>query len=482
MALWALTTLALTLFMIACWIRYRFGDVGFQAIVTNLPIGGGRTVGNSSLAVEAVLVCVALPVLVVTLAAVVVRWRGRRADTPQPGRRGRRLKVMLPIAAFTTSVTVLLSVAGIPNYATAVWGGHSMAPYYVDPAPQAPQTKRNLITIYLESMENTFTDADLFGRNLLAPLDAATGDWEHYTGLQQYPGGGWTMAGLVSTQCGIPLKSEVLVPGVHPNVSGQEVRDYLPGLTCLGDVLADHGYTNTWLGGADPQFAGKDTFLTGHGYTTVRGKQDWLAAGENPKDMSVWGLSDARLMANAKDIVDELHSAEQPFHLSILTLDTHEPAGVFPGCRTADAEPMATAISCSMAAVANFLGHLSQQGYLDDTVVVLMGDHLKGTSGASAFKAEMAAADNRTLLLRVWSPDQIRFNRRSHADQFSMLATSLELLGFRLPQGRAGLGVSLIGQHDLTGSAVALPAKEYQRLVAAPSTELYQRFWGGGEG
>ena len=57
---------------------------------------------------------------------------------------------------------------------------------------------KNLITVYLESMENTFGDAGLFGRNLLSVLDEATDGWGRYETLRQYPEGGWTMAGIVA--------------------------------------------------------------------------------------------------------------------------------------------------------------------------------------------------------------------------------------------------------------------------------------------
>ena len=58
------------------------------------------------------------------------------------------------------------------------------------------------------------------------------------------------MAGIVCTQRGIPLKSDLLTPDVNHNTFGEQVRTYLPGATCLGDVLHTAGYTNTYLGAA----------------------------------------------------------------------------------------------------------------------------------------------------------------------------------------------------------------------------------------
>lgn len=469
---WALTTLALVLIATAAWIRWEFGPVSFEQIVTNLPITHGEGVGNNDLVVRAALACLVAPVGFSLLAEVARRVWLRRSGTG----RGRR-PLVVPALTLAVALGVLLTVAGVPQFAAAMLDTRSIADYYARPvAASAPQQPRNLITIYLESVENTFADEAVFGENLLAELDAATSGWADYP-LQQYPTGGWTMAGIVGTQCGIPLKSKLLVPGTNSNTLGEQVESYLPGATCLGDLLAARGYTNAWVGGAHPRFGGKDTFLADHGYTSIQGLGDWEAAGEDRANISVWGLSDGRLMTHARDTLAVLRASGQPFNLTILTLDTHEPAGRFDSCTTAHQVAMATALKCSTTAVAGFLAHLEQQGVLDDTVVVVMGDHLKATAEGGDFSAELDAAAGRTILFRVWSPDRVRFSRQG-ADQLSVLPTTLELLGFRPPQGRAALGVSFVGDHDLAGTAAGLPSGEYKSLLEAPSSAIYREFWG----
>ena len=472
---WFLITLALVLLAIAGWVHFRFGAVGLEQILLNLPTNGAEGTGNGELVIEGLGIGIGLPLLVAG-SALLAATMLRRRRTPRPARR----PWALPLLAFATSLVVFLSVAGVPEYATALLLDRSIAPYYLRPdVTTNVQRPRNLVTIYLESGENTYGDASIFGQNLLADLDTATEGWARFDGLQQYPGGGWTMSGLVSTECGIPLKSRSLVDGMHLNNLGEEVSTYLPGATCLGDVLSGQGYTNVFLGGANARFAGKDTFLTGHGYDRVLGLTDWEAAGEPRSQISEWGLSDRRLFAHAEQEVDDLRASGDPFNLTILTLDTHEPGGVFPGC-TPDAVGMKTAITCSMRAVAGFLEHLKSTGALDDTVVVVMGDHLKATSEGGAFKSELDASPDRTVIYRVWSPEKVTF-ARDRADQLSVLPTTLELLGFNLPEGRSGLGVSLVNQHPLRGTALELPDDDYRSVVASPSSELFKDFWGGEE-
>lgn len=463
---WLLTTLALVLLATAGWIRYRFGEIVFEQFLLHIPLNG-EGAGNDSLVFEAVVTCIVAPVLVV--AVVGLLWRRRR-------RSSRLLRTVLPALALTVSLATVLTVIGVPQYAAAQFDSRSFAGYYVQPElGRAPSAPKNLITIYLESMENTFADPALFGRNLLGELDEATAGWARYDTLRQYPGGGWTMAGIVGTQCAIPLKSRLLVEGINPNDFGERIESYLPGATCLGDLLAEAGYRNSYVGGAHTRFAGKDTFLRDHGYTSIRGREHW-EPGVDPSEISVWGISDHRTFAHAAQALDELRATGQPYHLAMLSLDTHEPGGVYPSCSTDDPNPMATAITCSSRALAGFLAHAEAVGALEDTVVVVMGDHLKVTSEGGYYKTELEGAADRSIVLRVWSPEPIAFSREN-ADQFSMLPTVLELLGFAPPQGRAGLGVSFVGDHSLTGTALELDPVEYQAVATSPSTELYQTFW-----
>lgn len=471
---WTLLALALIFCALAAWIRVRFGEVSFDQIVANLPIGAGKGIGNNSLAVEVAVWCLGLPVVVVVLLAL-----GTRRFRSRLGAK-RRAK-LIPAVLLAVGFTVLLSVAGVPEFAIAQLSETSIAAHYVEPAvTSVPAKPRNLVTIYLESGENTYGDAALMGENLLADLDAATGDgWVTYEGLSQYQGGGWTMAGVVSTQCGIPLKSELASGSVDLNRLGEEIDYYLPGATCLGDVLAGQGYRSVFVGGADDDFAGKGVYLADHGYTEVLGLEHWKGTDSSDFISEEWGLADSHTLKHAADVLDELHAGGQPFNLTVLTLDTHEPAGVYPDCEAEHEVPMASAITCSMKAVAGLLEHAEQAGYLDDTVVMVMGDHLKGTGDQDAFRDVLSAAEKRTVVFRVWSPDGMQLTRES-ADQLSVLPTTLELLGFGLDAGRAGIGVSFVGSHSIAGTALELSEDAYRELLIAPSTGIYQRFWSAG--
>lgn len=484
------------------WIRYRFGDVSLEQIISNLPVDGGEGVGNNTLVPEVVVFCLVLPALftaLVALAGAMWRRRGVHADRE----RGRFVRLVIrffPVTAFVVTGAVVLTVVGVPQYAMATLDSRSLSTYYVTPAldtvPEvtseasgaasastssttSTSTKKNLITIYLESMENTFEDSSIFGENLLASLDEATSGWSRYDGLTQYTGGGWTMAGMVATQCGVPLKSRLLSGSIDLNSYGETVKTYLPGATCIGDILQEQGYTSVFLGGAAAGFAGKSTFYLTHGYSEDKGLQDWVDAGVDESEVSSqWGLSDHELFANAKKTVASLEDADSPFNLTLLTLDTHEPGQSYPSCPVSDDSTLAHSIKCSMRWVADFLTYLSDSGVLDDTVVVVMGDHLKPTGDGNQYSTELSRVADRTIVFRVWDPDgQVAFTRAS-ADQLSVMPTVLSILGLPLVNGQGGVGVSFVGESSLSGTALALDQSDYESLLLAPSNDLYSRLWG----
>jgi phosphoglycerol transferase len=302
--------------------------------------------------------------------------------------------------------------------------------------------------------------------------------------LQQYRGGGWTMSGLVSTQCGIPLKGTGSASG---NDLGGGLDSYLGGSTCLGDVLHEHGYKNVFLGGANSSFAAKDTFLGSHGYSEQKDLSDWRAAGEPEENFrSDWGLSDERLLAHAADELDVLHAeAEktgQPFNLSVLTLDTHEPVHVYDYCSVDTQDPVTSVFHCSMTQVAGFVEHMKQKGYLDDTAVVIMGDHLKHMGANDAFHEQLDDHPNRTIFNRIWIPGgETNSALRPRVDQLNMYPTILEAAGLTLKDQAAGLGVSAFASKVPEDSAQAMKPDAYNELLDSPSTLFYAKAWAGGD-
>lgn len=350
------------------------------------------------------------------------------------------------------------------------------------PGAASGDEHRNLIVIYLESIEDSLSDDSLFEINMLEPIQRATEGWSSIEHLEQYAGGGWTMAGIVSTQCGVPLRSAgATADKTELNLMGAEgeaVDSYLPGAVCLGDVLQDRGYRNVFLGGADANFASKGTFLRTHGYEEVHDLIDWQAAGETEANPA-WGLSDRRLFELAAETVSELHDAGEPFNLTLLTLDSHEFPFAYDYCDIDTEAPMAAITRCSMEQVAGFIDYLGQQGYLEDTAVMVMGDHEKFIAEANSFEAELSSLDDHPIFNRLWLPEGANLTiAQDRIDQLSMYPTMLEMAGIEVPDHRAGIGVSAFTGATPEGSTRELDDTAYRNVVTSLSSAFYRELWG----
>ncbi|GAA2177402.1 hypothetical protein GCM10009847_03130 [Leucobacter tardus] len=494
--IWLLVWVGAVLAAAGLWIRAAFGVVSVDQLQMNLI---GAETGGAAIVWRGVIWVGVVPTLVVGVLIVLVHLSRRSlrdasllgAGAPRVSRViAGVLACALPIAALSVGGALFGGAVQVRDYARSVASGLDLGDYAVAPELEGGEP-RNLILVYLESVEDAMADDTRFEEDMLAPVSAATADWERLDALTQAPGGGWTMAGVVATQCGIPLRSATAATGSQIlNQVGEQPGRYLPGATCLGDVLQEQGYRNVFLGGADATFAAKERFLREHGYDEVRDLRTWRDQGEPESAMRDWGLGDRRLLELAADEAAELHRSGDPFNLTVLTLDTHEPAVAPEGCDMNTREPMTAITRCSMTEVAGFVEALDAEGILDDTAVVVMGDHLKQVASWASFHDELgplADADaslapgqtpERTIFNRVWNPEPLAF-AREQIDQLSLYPTLIELAGLRLTDHRAGLGVSAFASEIPDGSALALDADAYDALLRSRSADFYRDLWSG---
>ncbi|MBO0596830.1 LTA synthase family protein [Nesterenkonia sp. E16_7] len=488
-----LVWVGLALLIAAGLIRFFWGEITVGQMLLNL-VSVETDGGGGALVWVCILGIGVLPLLITTGLALALRRRARRPRPRQGDGPGWRSPWLMRAISSTLAASIVVlgtasfaAAVGLADYVDAGNSEYDLADHYVSPRIVGDDEKRNLVLIYLESGEAALEDEELFEKDAFAPLkevtQAAQG-WQSVENLQQYAGGGWTMSGLTATQCGIPLAG--VTAAASSGTLGQ-LREgegtYLDGTTCLGDLLEDHGYTNVFLGGASSSFAEKNTFLGSHGYSRVLGLDDWRAAGEPEGSFrSDWGLSDERLMKHARDEVDALHAESlrtgEPFNLSVLTLDTHEPVHVFDYCEVDTEEEATSVFACSMAQVAGFVEHLEQQGYLEDTAVVVMGDHLKPVNAGDSLQRQLEDHRDRAIFNRIWIPGADQDTTlRAGVDQLSMYPTLLEAAGLTPADREAGLGVSAFSTEVPEDSAQSLPPESYSELLRSRSPEFYSEAW-----
>lgn len=464
------------------WLMAFSGKVTIDQMVVNALGAGGEGAGGSKVVVSGIFWIAVVPLTLGPLLLTSIR-KLLASDWKKSLPRFAEVGVTTALVGTLVAVPVggaaaISSTLSIPEYIDSMTSDVSLSNYYTVPnvvaTPEGEPT--NLVLIYMESVEDALTDPDVFGADMLTPIEDATEGWDTIT-LTQPANGGWTLGGIINTQCGFPLRmANPALIGNEINNAGADVETYLPGATCLGDVLEAQGYTSVFMGGANPSFAGKGTFLANHGYGEVLGRPEWQERGETEfrKD---WGLSDRRLMELAKDKVTELHEASEPFNLTLLTLDTHPDDHVYSYCDVTTENPLNSIYDCSMQQVAGFLDYMDEQGYLEDTMVVVMGDHLRLMGRNNTFVEQLEGIEGRTIFNRIWSPDGVEF-AVDEIDQLSMYPTLLELLGYEIENGRAGVGVSALEDNPGPGSVRSLTQERMDELVLALSQDFYDDVWG----
>ena len=309
--------------------------------------------------------------------------------------------------------------------------------YYRPPhITKAPNEKRNIVFIYLEGLERTYFDQDIFP-GLIKELRALEGQSTYFTNLQQTWGSGWTIAGMVTTQCGIPL-----VTPSHGN-SMRGMDSFLQGATCLGDLLSSDGYSLSYLGGADLKFAGKGKFLASHGFEDIRGRNTLTTLVKNRRYMGPWGLYDDSLLDIAYQRYLELSQADKPFGLFMLTLDTHPPRGN-PSGRCSGVEyndgsnPVLNTVACTDILIGEFVRKINKSGYADDTIIVIASDHLSLKNTAYSFLRD---ADRTNLLMVIEPGTGYSREINSKGSMLDVGTIVLNILGY---EGSLGLGRNLL--------------------------------------
>ncbi|MCU6304065.1 sulfatase-like hydrolase/transferase [Enterobacter cloacae] len=259
--------------------------------------------------------------------------------------------------------------------------GSSVASEYSFLQKDIASKKYNYIFIYAESLERTFRNLD--GINYLPGISKIAKNYLEFSNIKQIPGTGWTMAGIVNTQCAIPF---VLSQGN----GGANFDKFLPNAKCIGEWFQSQGYTTTFIRGSAKEFAGGDRFLEQHGWENQHDKQYFIENGlASEKQISGWGIHDDAMLDHAWSEFVELSQKEKPFILSFLTVNTHPPAGtILDECKgvipAEISNEMLRSVVCSDYLLSTFINKVIQTKYFDNTIIVLVSDHLMMNSDASS--------------------------------------------------------------------------------------------------
>lgn len=331
---------------------------------------------------------------------------------------------------------------------------------YADPRETKitfPEQKRNIIHIYLESMENSYLSKDLGGymeMNLMPELTELSYEGVTFSDTSNRFGGPltatgtqWSVASMVNMTTGLPMK----VPA-EPNAYGT-ADSFLPGAYTFGEILRDAGYEQTVMIGSDANFGGLTYFFTNHGEYKIMDYRYAIKNGLIPEDYKVWwGFEDDKLYEFAKEEITRLYETGKPFNFTMETADTHRPGGYLSeNAPTPYDDHYANAIAYSSEQTVEFVKWIQQQPFYENTTVVLIGDHL---SMDTDFFEDFDSNYKRTqfnLILNaapeVADTKSDRFVNRQYAN-FDMFPTILASMGVEIKGDRLGIGTNLFSDKD----------------------------------
>lgn len=321
-----------------------------------------------------------------------------------------------------------------------------------------PEKKQNLILIFMESMESTYTDIEnggFFDESLIPNLtkigkeNINFSSTEHFGGGNDLVGADCTIAALLTKMSGTPytFSSQKI-----PSKTGK----FLSNVKTLTDHFKEQNYTQRFIFGSDKEFASRDMLLEKHGEVEIHDINWYKEQKKLPKDYNVfWGFEDSKLYNFAKEEADELGNKEEPFFLGILTVDTHYPKGYL--CDLCDMKnydprhPMKSIIPCSDRQINDFINWAKEQDWYENTTIVITGDHLfmQPLNGFNTFDelsvSEFVAPSQKRQWVDIFinsrvKPSKEKFRKFSSYDMYPSILASL---GCKIEGDRLGFGVSL---------------------------------------
>lgn len=365
------------------------------------------------------------------------------------------LLAILNIGGLAAVLNNCITEVGIKDYyLNQAQNSVFIADNYVDPSDielTFPEQKRNLIHIYVESLESSFFSKELGGledSNLLEDMTKLTSeninfsDTNKFGGAYVASGAGYTSAGLTAQMLGIPNKLS------NTFIGDEELHDhYLQGATGLGDILEQNGYRQYFMMGSDKLFGNRDVLLKEHGNYNIYDLDSAKREGKIPMDYLVyWGFEDSKLFAYAKEQLTEIAKDDTPFNYSFLTENTHATDGYMePDCPQKYSEQYSSVISCTAGQILNFVSWVQKQDFYKNTTIVITGDHL---SMHSTHFPEEQISKRRVYNLFINAATKPKQSKNRQFTTMDIFPTTLAAMGVKIEGNRLGLGTNLFSSEQ----------------------------------
>ena len=318
--------------------------------------------------------------------------------------------------------------------------------YYVDTNSinvELPKNKRNLIIIYLESMEASLFSKEnggAFENSIIPELESIAKNNISFSNTNLL-GGGYTLTSTSFTISSITASTAGTPVNIKLFNGYTKEKPYMKSVKSLGNILRDNGYNLELIQGSEKEFGALDLYSIDNGNYKIFDNNTAKEKGLVSKDyFEWWGIEDKKVFEFSKDELKELSKENEPFMLILFTMDTHFKDGYQDStCEKKYKEPLANAYSCSSKMVNEYLNWLKEQDFYSNTTVVIMGDHL--VMQDSFYKDHK---DYDRVIYNAFINSVNNGNTKNRLfSQYDMYPTILSSIGANIPGNKLGFGVNL---------------------------------------
>ena len=308
---------------------------------------------------------------------------------------------------------------------------------WVDPARVTfGSGKRNLLVLVGESLEESYIDGKAYGVNLMPRLESWRDRHDRFGTMETVYGTDHTICSLFGMVYGSP---RLQINGLDRSVSFADYPEVV--LPNAWKVWLDNGFVCRFVKGGEISFACTDKVFRAVPGVTVHDKSRFEDDPDYRKEPHpcYFGVNDAVVIGKRlRGETEELVREGKPFVMFVWTLDTHCSGWVSGLQQPRHSNRLAHAIMQTDDLLSDYLTWFERQPFAAETAVVVIGDHVGHTSFPSVAKHERHPYNALSLRGLQNIP-----RHRSFA-AFDLAPTFLELTGARLPDGRFGLGTSLL--------------------------------------
>jgi hypothetical protein len=243
-----LLLLSFLLLSVLFWFKHRFGVVRLEELLyyAYMPLTGSNMDIVYSFVLEVIAADFLIVFGIIILSNITITNKNNSVIFHIDREKIHRFETYTAPPVFAAAVLLVFFCMDFPAVVNRKTGVSSTfyEQYYINPKTVNfiyPEKRRNLILIFIESLETGFLPKDkggCFNENLLPNVCALAENNINFSetsgaggGVQLY-GTGWTIGGISSYLGGVPL----LIPPGYDRAGG-----FMPGITTLGDILNGGG-------------------------------------------------------------------------------------------------------------------------------------------------------------------------------------------------------------------------------------------------